>query len=222
MPAATLLTPVDAKELLSDLHRPFASAHLDAWGRWDKLREICLKAEAPELLLPLTATTRANYVNNHCVDLIRTGVTTSESVSIVEINGLTAVLAHGGGQAAFVRFKLLSRDFAPSNVRTNVQKALSRQEWPENLFHALGIAFIPTVLTCGYRMAIDQTSISGVYVCCHYRSELLWSYPITDAAGGIGDLEVLPIPDMPSPRPRIVSSIIPEKESNDADDAGSQ
>jgi hypothetical protein len=72
MPTASpLLTADQARELLSEQHDNFAAAHHQAWGQWQALQEVCRNAEAQELLLPLTATTRANIVNNHCVARIQ-------------------------------------------------------------------------------------------------------------------------------------------------------
>lgn len=215
MADAELLTLDKAQALLGDLHDSFAGAHYQAWARWQRLKKLCQDNDAADLMLHLTTTTRANFLNNHCVSLVGDLVKPRDGVAVTQMNGLfTAVVAQKDNIAAFVRFKALNRDLRPSNVRTNVQKSLTRQEWPENLFDGLGIEVIPTVLTCGYRLSHDESEISRVYICCHYCSELIWYYVIDDAGEAEGGIEItsLPLPNLPTPKPRIVSTIIPEQD----------
>jgi hypothetical protein len=216
----TLLTADQARDLLKPVHRPFAKAHEHAWEQWQELREVCRAAKRESLLLPLSPTTRANFVNNHCVSRIQETVDTGNGISVTQTGGLfTAVLAFREGLAAFVRFKALDVGYTPRNVRTNVQESLSRQEWPENLFSELNVpgAVIPTVLTCGYKLTPDQVDLAGVHICCHYKRELLWHYEIGEAGAAANVIEFPPLPDLPRPQARIVSRIEPERESEDVD-----
>lgn len=213
MPVTEILSMDEAQALLKPLHDSFAGAHLRAWAKWQKLRQICADNDAAELLLPLSGTTRANYVNNHCVSLVKELVEPGDGVLVTPMHGLfTAVMAWREEISALVRFKSLNKDFRPSNVRTNVQRSLTKQEWPGNLLSGFELPTIPTVLTCGYRLTLDESEVLGVYVCCHYRNDLVWYYDLDDAGEMGGGVENLPLPNTPTPKPRIVSSIVPEKD----------
>ncbi len=212
----TLLTADQARELLAPVHDPFARSHQYAWDQWLRLKDLCVENDAADLILPLTATTRANFVNNHCVSMIQETVSSRDDFYVTQTGGLfTAVVAAREDIAAFVRFKFLNWKCEPQNVATKVQRALGRQEWPDNLFSELPTAatVVPTVLTCGYRLNLDESDIQGIHICCHYKRQLVWQYDISEdgAAGQVIDFP--PLPDSPPLQARVTSKIDLEGEA---------
>lgn len=207
---APLLTEAEARELLREVEQPFVAGHLHAWQQWERLRTVCAQADAADLLVPLSATTRANFLNNHCVahvveelgphlDPIR--------VRVVDVQGLSCILVMDGDRAALVRFKFLGPDLLPRNVATEQQRSVDRQEWDPDLLTALDVpgTVPPTWLVCGYRLTEDETAVAAVHLLCKQNGSLEWTYVIHGSEGKSGVVVDFPLPGSPPRISRIVS-----------------
>jgi len=207
---APLLTDAQAKELLHDVERPFVAGHLHAWQQWQRLRSVCAEADAADLLVPLSATTRANFLNNHCVARVveELGPLLDPlKVRVIDVHGFLCVLVMDGDRAALVRFKFLGPDLLPRNVATGQQRSVDRQEWDPDLLTELNLpgTVPPTWLFCGYRLTEDETAIATVHLLCKQNGSLEWNYLIHGDEGASGVVVDFPLPGSPPRTSRIVS-----------------
>jgi len=213
-----LLTEVDARSLLGRLEAAFVDGHLHAWAQWRRFQALCDAADATDLYLPLTATTRANFLNNHCVERVVTllePLLDPAAVRVTDAAGFTCVLVMDGKRAALVRFKLLDRDLRTRNVATGRQLNFDRQEWDSELLIELEIpgAVEPTGITCGYVLAKDETAIESIYLICKQNGTTEWAYSIH---GERKDVVVdIPLPDAPPRTARVVSKRARRKSSDE-------
>lgn len=207
---APLLTEDEARELLRDVERPFVAGHLHAWQQWERLRAVCTGAEAADLLLPLSATTRANFLNNHCVAHVvgELGPLLHPlKVKVVDVHGFLCILVMEDDRAALVRFKFLGPDLLPRNVATEQQRSVDRQEWDPDLLTGLDLpgTVRPTWVFCGYRLTEDETAVATIHLLCKQNGSLEWQY-IIHGDGGTGEVVVdFPLPGSPPRASRVVS-----------------
>lgn len=202
-----LLTEDQATPLLATVAPVFVDGHLRAWRQWQELEKVCLAAGRAELLLPLSSTTRANFVNNHCIAAVVDGLEPHldpDHVRLYDGLGFTTVIVSGDGGSALVRLKLLDGDLRTRNVTTDQQDALDRQEWDEDLLADLGRGLRPpTVVTCGYQLTDSQDEIKGIWIVCRQNGALYWSYPLYgEGSGAVLDV---PLPGAPPRYSRVVS-----------------
>lgn len=207
---APLLTEAQARELLHDVEPAFVAGHLHAWQQWERLNTVCAQADAADLLLPLTATTRANFLNNHCVAHVVAALgplLDPMKVRVIDVHGFSCILMMDGDRAALVRFKLLGPDLLPRNVATEQQRSVDRQEWDPDLLTDLDLpgTVPPTWLFCGYRLTEDETAVATVHLLCKQNGSLEWNYLIHGNEGEGGVVVDFPLPGSPPRTSRIVS-----------------
>jgi hypothetical protein len=209
-----LLSEDDALALLKPVLGSFIDGHLRAWNQWEQLQKVCLDAKAAELTLLLDATTRANIVNNYCIAETVTLIEPLAAPNYIEVSnklGFAAVIVRQPTRSAFVRFKMLDRDKKYRNVSTERQIRLARQEWEADLLTELGFpgTQAPTVLTCGYTLAKDESGIEGIHLVCQQNSTVCWSAPIWGVGRAV--IEDLTLDDMPLRAPVVRSTRKPNE-----------
>jgi hypothetical protein len=175
-----------AKSQLSGLEPDLIEAHLAAAGRWRSLLK-----DRPDLSLPLDATTRANFINDHIGAEIAQRFDDRTGASLNDALGFQVLVV---GDWIILRFKFVGNG-APSNYPTEQQEALARQSYTHEMMEALGIESTlfapPTMLTCGYSLDGDQLSRVEIRRDC--KGHLPWSY---DIFGGEAVAEPLPLDGM--------------------------
>ncbi|HWC34117.1 MAG TPA: hypothetical protein VG650_04730 [Mycobacteriales bacterium] len=157
--------------------------------------------EQAALAKALDATARANIIHCWAREHARKALVGKAGIRETECMGFFAVLVDSD---PVVRFKYL-RDGRPSNVRTDQQQFLARQEYKKDVqlaFEEEGLSALPTTVTCGYELDVAQ-QLSQIVIRCDYKNDNLWTWPIWgDAAAGGGGIEPMPIPTLPTPTPR--------------------
>ncbi len=219
-----LLSEEGARSLLRPFEDAFVRAHLHAWEQWMELDKLC-QTHAPALLIPVTDTTRANFVNNHAamrIDVELSDVVTESMLKVSEALGFTTVLVMAGQQAALLRLKLLDGDLRWSNVSTERQKMLARQEMYEDLLTELGCegTVSPTIVTCGYEINDENTAIKSISMVCRHHGHLEWHYEIFGEASGL--VADIPLPNMPRPSSRVISKRAERRPTRDNEQRGSE
>lgn len=181
----------------------FTTPVLNAVATW---REFV--RQSPHHAKPMDETTRANMIHCWWREGVRQALVDLSGIREIESLGFFAVAV---GANPLVRFKLLGGGGRPSNVNTDQQVRLSCQEYDEDSLDSLtleGIPAPPTLLTCGY--SLDAVAeINSVEIRCEYRPEpnAGWRWVIWgEAAGGISEIEQLPLFDIPGPQPARVKS----------------
>ncbi len=205
-----LLEEAEARNLLGELEGVFVEGHLHAWRQWQRLQDVCQRSDAADLLVPLTATTRANFLNNHCVTNVvnalerRQGPTKARPL---DLDGINCVLVTDNTRAAVVRFKHLGPDLLPRNVATEQQRRLDRQEWPVDLFDGLDLPDItpPTWLVCGYRLTADELNVGSVHLVCAQNRNVEWEC-VLHGGDGIAAVVNIPLPGSPRRTSRVTST----------------
>jgi hypothetical protein len=208
-----LLTTDEAQELTADCHAVWVDAHHHAFDLWKRRL-----AEDPEFFKPLIAGDRASILHRHIFDYAARHL--DGRVISTDALGFNAQIIDG---RAMVRFKYLHRDLKPRAYRTGQQEHLEDQEFTEEMLLPLtfeGVSDPPTVLTCGYTLALGEDAVSRVAVVCWYRGELRYWYDIFGETA-MGDGEVVPLfPSSPPDQPRVVSKLT-KKEAEQDDERGS-
>ncbi len=205
-----LLEEAEARDLLGDLEGVFVEGHLHAWRQWQRLQAVCQRGDAADLLVPLTATTRANFLNNHCVANVVNALERQQGPTkarALDLDGINCVLVTDPTRAAVVRFKHLGPDLLPRNVATEQQRRLDRQEWDEDLFADLDLPDItpPTWLVCGYRLTADELNVGSVHLVCAQNRNVEWEC-VLHGGDGIAAVVNIPLPGSPRRTSRVVSS----------------
>lgn len=197
-----MLTLEGARQALDPYRKPvFTDPTLNAVATWQRFVR-----QSPDLAKPMDETARANMIHCWWRQGVRQALVNSSGIREITSLGFFAVAA---GVNPIVRFKLVGDGGRPSNVDTEQQVLLSRQEYDDESLSALaeeGIPAPPTLLTCGY--SLDEVAeIRFVEIRCDYKQYVLWRWIIWgDAGGGFGEIEQLPIPTIPGPRPARVKS----------------
>lgn len=168
------------------LKEPLIDAHKAAAAHWKYMVE-----EKPELVLPLDATARANFLQPHIchevakrVDGIIPGVKSTDALDFF------AVWIHDD---VLMRFKYVGAG-RPHNVQTKQQKLLARQTYtPEMVMALTGDPSLtpPTILTVGY--TLDGADIARIEVRRDCRDHLPWSF---DIYGGTAVVEPIIMPGL--------------------------
>lgn len=217
--STSLLSADESVSLLQPVLDAFVTGHRRAWQNWERLQKVCADADAAELTLMIDSTTRANIVNNYCIAETVSLIEPLTEPNKIEINtalGFTAVIVRGSDRAALVRFKLLDGELKSGNVSTARQVQLASQEWEPDLLSDLGFpgTHPPTVLTCGYALAVNETSIGGIHLVCWQHKVLCWSHPIWGAK--TAEVEDLTLANMPARRAIVRSRRIGQETEGDA------
>jgi hypothetical protein len=196
-----VLTLDEARAILDPFREQvFAAPPLAAVATWHRF----VKRD-PAMALPMDETARANMIHCWWRHEVRRALTSVSGIREIKALGFFAVAVDGN---PLVRFKCVSAG-APSNVETEQQRLLARQQYDDDAMTALaldGMPSPPTLLTCGY--SLDAAALlKSVEIRCEYHRQLLWRWPIWgDEAAGSGLIEPMPLPNMPRPQPARVRS----------------
>jgi hypothetical protein len=191
-----LLSCEEAMAVNEACHGPWWTAHVEAvkdLKRWRKL--------SPDLFMALKEVELCAILHRHIVS--RANALLDGAVVVNDKLGFDAHIVAG---KSLVRFKHLGPDLAPRSYPTEQQKHLRDQEWTEEMFQELpqdGLDVLPTVMTCGYTMDALFTKLQTVSVVCWYGSRFRWDYSLSPEGGVLG-AEVINLPGIPPPAPRIV------------------
>ncbi len=146
-----------------------------------------LVANNTDLCLPLASRTRACFIHDHMEKYARDAFQGLEPDVILSSEaGFLIVDFHGRIK---MRFKKLSADLHPCNVKTDQQRAYDDQT-----------LYAPpaTLVTSGYRL--DALGIfRDTHIVCWDGSELLWSLPLTDLPEMQQGIEFTPDSSPPQP-----------------------
>jgi hypothetical protein len=193
------------------LDEPLIDAHRAAAAHWKYMVE-----ERPELVLPLDATARANFIQPHiCHEIAKRVDGIIDGVKSTDALGFFAVRVDDD---MLLRFKYVGLG-RPSNVQTEQQKLLAQQSYTAEMVMALtgDPSFIPpTVLTVGY--TLDGPDIARIEVRRDCRGHLPWSFDIYGGAAVIEPIVMPGLDDMA--KPATVTSTrrvaVPEVEADQA------
>lgn len=191
----------DARLILNPFRKQvFAAPAVAAAATWQRFVE-----QQPEMAVPMDETTRANMIHAWWRHEVRRVLACTTGIREVSALGFFAVAVDGN---PLVRFKSVNSG-GPSNVDTEQQKLLARQQYDDDAMSALalkGIPSPPTLLTCGYLVDVAAV-LKSIEIRCDYGRSLLWRWPIWgDAAEGGSVVEPMPLPGIPGPKPAQVRS----------------
>jgi hypothetical protein len=175
-----------AKEKIERVEAILIDRHKVVVDRWFEM-----VAAVPQYAKAMKPTTRAGWIHDHLCPEVEAGV-----------DGIADVLAHEalGFFALSIDNEILMRlkyvgQGAPSNVATDQQKLLARQEYDEAMLDSLGTdpaLGLPTFLTCGYTLGDGE--LGRLEIRCDYKRKTLWSF---DLYGGEAVSAPLEFPGMP-------------------------
>lgn len=206
-----MMTLDQTKALLGDHVEEVLAVPVEkAVGTWQRFVQ-----SNPDIAMPLDATTRANMIHNWAAREVRTALVDHPVAREVSALGFFAVAFNVN---PLVRFKLVNGG-RPSNVATEQQKDLMRQQYAEDAMDALigeGMPNPPTLLTCGYRLD-HAAQLVRVEVRCDYAGDCLWTWTIWGEEGAAGTYEVTTLPLGPDPEPAVVRST--RRAQQDAEEA---
>ena len=181
-----LISAEEAQELLYPQRAKKLAACIQ--GGWDKWRE--LGRRAPDLQIPLNASTRALIVHNHITDLARKEFADDPAVHVGDNRGFLILTIE---EKMVVRFKKYrNKSFKTSNIPTRQQLQFAYQ------LQLPGMPPEATRLVAGYLLDELQTSIETIAVTCSIGPDLQWMLDISDEADAGEDvLEPAGRPDEP-------------------------
>jgi len=175
-----------AKEKIERIEGALIDAHKAKVDLWFEMI-----AEAPQYAKAMTPTTRAGWIHDHLCPEIEAAVVDIPGVFAHEALGFFALSIDS---EILMRLKYVGQG-APSNVATDQQKLLARQEYDEAMLAALGTdpaLGLPTFLTCGYTLGDGE--LGRLELRCDYKRKTLWSF---DLYGGEAVSAPLEFPGMP-------------------------
>ncbi len=196
-----MLSLDDARQILNPFRQQvFAAPPVTAVATWHRFVE-----QQPKMAMAVDETTRANMIHCWWRDEVRRVLASTSGMREIGALGFFAVAVAAN---PLVRFKCVSGG-APSNVETEQQRLLAKQQYDEDAMAALaldGVPSPPTLLTCGY--SLDAAALlRSVEIRCDYGRKLFWRWPIWgDEAEGGGVVEPMPLPNVPGPTPAQVRS----------------
>ena len=202
-PMANLLDFEQAEALTAPYHGLWVAAHREAEAAWwDRFRQ-----SDPQGFIACMPTTRAGFLH----DLVVRHVANSGEGTMVgrERLGYAAQLIVDGNRSALVRFKMLDGQMNPRNHPSEQQDLLQQQTLTTEAMAELkmeGLNEAPTILTCGYQLALDEMSMSRVLVVLNYKQEAYYWYDLESGQSanvlGLPDVAELPISRVRSRRRR--------------------
>lgn len=173
----SIITPELAKTLLEVITSAFADYNnkVDA-----QARAVC------------TATTRANFVNDHMIFHARDKMEKfAPYVRFVLRRGRTHLVIGPEGNLVEVKMKKLDRNRRPSNIPTNEAK-----DYQNQVVHQLELPDMPSPianLIAGYRLNSEKTGIGAVYIVYPQGSHNKWEWKL--------EFETQPATITPAPQP---------------------
>ena len=162
--AQELITPVIEEKLRSSI--------ISALQDYNDL-DISLK-------LTLSATTRANFINDRMCFHIRDKMVNLPGIDFIKRRRRLHLVIIGEKEALEVKFKKLDDNRRPSNICTNESQEYMHQvqlEFP-GMLHPI------TNIVAGYQLNTTRTGIRGIFVVCPLGSQNKWEIgiPITAVA----------------------------------------
>lgn len=132
------------------------------------------------LKLTLSATTRANFINDRMCFHAREKMGYMSGIDFIKRRGRWHLVIIGKKEALEVKFKKLDDNRRPSNICTDESQGFMSQvqfEFP-CMLHPI------TNLVAGYQLNTTRTGIRGIFVVCPYSSHNKWEIdvPITAVA----------------------------------------
>lgn len=200
-----MISASHAQALLGPHDGALIQVILEPWSRWRRLGH-----EQPLFALPLGESERAQILHAHMrfeakqvFDSVP-GVTATDALEFFALIFQPNVL---------LRFKYV--EGGPQNAQTEQQKHLHRQEYTAEMMGALaldGLENPPTLLTLGYRLSADASSVSEIVVRRDLKFHPTWEYTIYGAsAGQMAEPQTLPVG--PKPEPARLSSKLGDRRS---------
>lgn len=156
----------DARAILGPYLDVMATCFKDGWGNWNQLI-----ADPTGLGRPLTSRTRASFVNDHVLFLIRERLVPMSGIREFEHRGLRTIII---AERVMLRFKKLTRELSTSNIPTQQQQRFGYQLSLDGMEH-----LAPLIkLTAGYVLNRIMTDIGDLHVTCNLGKSLVWSFPV--------------------------------------------
>jgi hypothetical protein len=163
-----LIQAPEAREKVERVEDALINAHKEKVALWFEM-----VTKAPQYAKPVTPTTRAGWIHDHLCPEVEAAVADIPGVFAHEALGFFALSIDN---EILMRLKYVGQG-APSNVATDQQKLLARQEYDEAMLAALGAdpaLGLPTFLTCGYTLGDGE--LGRLEIRCDYKSNTLWSF----------------------------------------------
>jgi hypothetical protein len=189
---SSLLSQERAQAITKPYHSLWREAHAKAEKQWWQT----LRQSDPKGFVDLGATARATVMH----DWITGHIERSGGSSVVTSTrlGFFVQLVSGSKGTALVRFKLLDRQMRTRNHISDQQDILDVHQLTPPMMGQLsldGLEEQTTLLTCGYQLTQDETSISRVLMVCHLQRQVAYWYDVVNGAGQ----EVLALPRLAPP-----------------------
>jgi hypothetical protein len=163
----------EAKKLITpSIEEKLRSAIVNALQDYNDL-DVSLK-------LTLSATTRANFINDRMCFHIHERMGHMSGIDFVKRRGRLHLVIIGEEEALEVKFKKLDDNRRPSNIRSHASQDFMNQvqlEFP-GMLHPI------TNVVAGYQLNTIRTGITGIFIVCPYGSQNKWEIeiPITAVA----------------------------------------
>jgi hypothetical protein len=199
----------EAEDLISpSIREKLRSSIIDAFQDYNGL-DLSLR-------LTLSATTRANFINDRMCYHVRNKMDQISGIDFVKRRGRTHLIILGVKDALEVKFKKLDYNRRPRNVPTAEASEFLEQvqlEFP-GMLHPI------TNLVAGYQLNATRTGIKGIFVVCPLGSHNHWEIeiPLTAVAPiplvstlASADQEVEPPPKKVVPKANIVRNMSKEE-----------
>jgi hypothetical protein len=172
---ALLLDFEEAQALTAPYHRLWIAAHREAEAAWwDRFRQ-----SDPEGFIACVPTTRASYLHDRVVRHVANSV---EATMVGRDRlGYAAQVIVDRNRSALVRFKMLDGAMNPRNHPSEQQDLLQQQTFTPEAMAELkmeGLNEAPTILTCGYQLALNEMSMSRIMVVLNYKQEAYYWYDL--------------------------------------------
>jgi len=159
-----------AKEKIKRLEAALVDPHKAVIKRWFEM-----VAEVPQYTKSMKPSTRAGWIHDHLCPEVEAALEGIPGVFAHEALGFFAVSIDN---EILMRLKYIGQG-TPSNVATEQQKLLARQEYDEEMLAALGTDPAlnpPTFLTCGY--TLGEGELGRLEIRCEYKGKTLWSFDL--------------------------------------------
>lgn len=180
-----LIQAPQAKERIERVEAALIDPHKTVVDRW-----FGMVAEVPQYTKAMKSAARAMWIHDNLCPEVEAAVDDIPDVFAHEALGFFALSIDN---EILMRLKYIGQG-APSNVSTEQQKLLARQEYDEEMMTALGTDPAlnpPTFLTCGY--TIGDGELGRLEIRCEYKRKTLWSF---DLFGGEAMSAPLEFPGM--------------------------
>lgn len=165
-----LIQAPQAKEKIERVKTALVDPHKTVVDRWFQMVE-----EVPQYTKAMKPSTRAGWIHDNLCPEVEAAIAEIPNVFAHEALGFFALSIDS---EILMRLKYVGQG-APSNVSTDQQKLLARQEYDEEMMTALGTDPAlnpPTFLTCGYTLGDGE--LGRLEIRCEYKRKTLWSFDL--------------------------------------------